>query len=89
MYNPEYVTVGDKNGEPKHILVSQLISDGWIDSTSKEGIAREQRANPELSATKYGQSYMIQFADDNSYYRVDTITQEFTGGKNQKLVYQV
>ena len=81
VYNPEYVTVGDKNGEPKHILVSQLISDGWIDSTSKEGIAREQRANPELSATKYGQSYMIQFADDNSYYRVDTITQEFTGGK--------
>ena len=63
VYNPEYVTVEDKDGEPKRILASNLINLGWIDSTTQEGIERWQQANPKLSGTKVGESYMIQFTD--------------------------
>ena len=81
VYNPEYVTVEDKDGEPKRILASNLVNLGWIDSTTQEGIERWQRANPSVSGTKVGESYMIQFTDTDRFFSVDTITKEYTGGK--------
>ena len=81
VYNPEYVTVEDKDGEPKRILASNLVNLGWIKSTTQEGIERWQQANPRVSATKVGESYMIQFTDTDRFFSVDTITKEYTGGK--------